>query len=317
MKFKFLAGLALAASLTGTALAQSVGVGTMSQGTMSYSAGSAVAKVLAEQAKMQARVQPNSGESVLIPLLDTGELDFGIANVLESAEAAKGERAFAKRPAKNLQIASVLFPLKTAMFVRANSDIKTMADLKGKRVTFGFMAMGSINTVLEGLLATGGVSPSDIKQVLVPNVVRGADELVAGNADAFFFAVGTAKVTEVDAAVGGLRMLPMGNQPEQVAALKKIFPFGYETLENPRPGLAGVTEPTPTMAYDNLLLTSSNASEATVYKAMKALYENQAELANAFAPFRAFDVKQMYKTDMPLPFHPGALRLYKEVGLVK
>ncbi|MBC7203862.1 MAG: hypothetical protein H5U29_10140 [Pusillimonas sp.] len=56
MKFKFLAGLALAIGLSSTAAAQNVGVGTMSQGTISYSSGSAIAKVIAEQAKMQARV---------------------------------------------------------------------------------------------------------------------------------------------------------------------------------------------------------------------------------------------------------------------
>ena len=317
MKLKFLAGLALAATLTGNALAQNVGVGTMSQGTMSYSSGSAVAKVIAEKAGMQARVQPNSGESVLIPLVDAGELDFGIANVLESGEAFKGERSFEKRPAKNLQIATVLFPLKTALFVRADSDIKTLADLKGKRVTYGFNAMGSIRTVMDGLLATGGLTPDDIRQVLVPNVVRGADELIAGNADAFYFAVGAAKVTEVDASVGGLRMLAMGNEAPQIAAMKNIFPYGYQVVESPRPGLPGVTQPTPTLAYDNILLTSKNASEEVVYKSVKAIYENQPELANAFAPFRAFDVKQMYKSGMPLDFHPGALRFYKEAGLVK
>ncbi|RII83540.1 TAXI family TRAP transporter solute-binding subunit [Neopusillimonas maritima] len=317
MKLKFLAGLALAVGLTSTAAAQNVGVGTMSQGTMSYSSGSAIAKVIAEQTKMQARVQPNSGESVLIPLVDMGELDFGIANILESAEAKHGERAFEGRPAKNLQIASVIFPLKTALFVRADSDINSLADLKGKRVTYGFTAMGSINTVLDGLLATGGLGPDDIRQVLVPNVVRGADELIAGNADAFYFAVGAAKVTEVDASVGGLRMLPMGTSEAQLAAMRKIYPYGYSVNEAPRPGLPGFTEPTPVLAYDNLLLTSPNTPDEVVYKAMKALYENQPELANSFAPFRGFNVKQMYKPDMPLEFHAGSMRLFKEVGLVK
>ncbi|MBC7203222.1 MAG: TAXI family TRAP transporter solute-binding subunit, partial [Pusillimonas sp.] len=281
------------------------------------SSGSAIAKVITEQAKMQARVQPNSGESVLIPLVDAGELDFGIANVLESADAKLGKKAFANRPAKDLQLASVLFPLKTALFVRADSDIKSIADLKGKRVTYGFTAMGSITTVFDSLLATGGLTPDDFQQVLVPNVVRGADELIAGNADAFYFAVGAAKVTEADASVGGLRMLPMGTSESELAAMRKIFPYGYPVTEAPRPNLPGFTEPTPVLAYDNLLLTSPNTPDDVVYKAMKALYENQPELANSFAPFRGFDVQKMYKPDMPLEFHKGSMRLYKEVGLVK
>lgn len=317
MKFKFLAGLVVAAACSATAVAQNVGVGTMSQGTMSYSSGSALAKVLTEKGGMQARVQPNSGESVLIPLLDTGELDFGIANVIESAEAVHGERVFKDRPAKNLRVASVLFPLKTAVFVRADSDIKTVADLKGKRLTYGFTAMGSINTILDALLATGGLTPQDVRQVLVPNVGRGADELAAGNVDGFFFAVGAAKVTEIDASVGGLRMLPINTDEAALEAMRKVFPYGYPFVENPRPGLAGVTEPTAALAYDNLLLTSTNTKDDVVYKAMKTVYENQPELAASFAPFRGFDVKLMYKPDMPGEFHPGALRFYKEAGLVK
>jgi len=317
MKLKFLAGLVLAAGLTSTAMAQSVGVGTMSQGTMSYSSGSSIAKVIAEKAGLQARVQPNSGESVLIPLIDTGELDFGIANVIEADEAINGHRVFKDRPAKNVRIAAVMFPLATAMFVRADSNIKTVADLKGKSITYGFTAMGTINTILDALLATGGLKPTDVKQVMVPNVARGAEEFAAGNVDAFFFAVGAAKVTEVDATVGGLRMLPIGTDEAATKAMKAIFPYGYAAVQKPRPGLAGVTEPTAALAYDNLLLTSTNAKDDVVYKAVKAIYENQPELAASFAPFRAFDVKQMHKTDIPGEFHPGALKFYREVGLAK
>ncbi len=317
MKLKFLAGLALTFSLTGTAMAQNVGVGTMSQGTMSYSSGSAIAKLLTEKAGMQARVQPNSGESVLIPMLATGELDFAIANVIETGEAMHGERVFKNRPAKHLQIAHVMFPLKTALFVRADSDIKTIADLKGKRVTHGFTALSSLTTVLDALLATGGLKPTDIRQVMVPNVARGADELASGNVDAFFFAVGAGKVTEVDASVGGLRMLPMNTDEESLKAMRDIFPYGYPFVEKPLPNLPGFTEPTATLAYDNLLITGKDVPEEVVYKAIKTIYENQPELASSFKPFLGFDVKLMYKDNMPGDFHAGAMRFYREAGLVK
>lgn len=317
MKFKFLAGLTLALGLAGTAMAQNVGVGTMSQGTMSYSSGSAIAKLIAEKTGMQARVQPNSGESVLIPMLGTGELDFAIANVIETGEAIQGERVFKDRPAEHLQIASVMFPLKTALFVREDSDIKTISDLKGKRVTHGFTAMSSLTTVLDALLATDGLKASDIQPVMVPNVARGADELASGNVDAFFFAVGAGKVTEVDASVGGLRMLPMNTDEKSLAAMRDIFPYGYPFVEEPRPGLPGFSEPTATMAYDNLLITGEDVPEEVVYKTVKTIYENQPELANSFAPYRGFDVELMYKDNMPGDFHKGAMRFYREAGLTE
>lgn len=315
MKIK-LTALFLGTLIAGSAVAQSVGVGTMSQGTMSYSTGSAVAKVITEKAKVQARVQPNSGETVLIPLVSSGELDFGIANLMEAGEAVAGHGAFAGRKTPDLRVASVLFPLKTGLFVRKDSPIKSMADLKGKRVTYGFTAMNTVKTVVDGLLAGGGLTAADIKPVLVPNVARGADDFASGNADAFFFAVGAAKVTEVDAQVGGLRMLAVPTDAATLAAVKKVFPYGYPIEVKPRSGLAGVAQPTTTLGYDNLLLTSANEKDDAVYKVVKAIAENKAGLASAFPVFNELDVKQMHKA-LPIEFHPGAMRYFKEAGLVK
>jgi TRAP transporter TAXI family solute receptor len=153
-----------------------VGVGTMSQGTMSYTTGSVIAKVMKEKMSLEARVQPNSGETVLVPLINGGELDFGIANILEAQEAVSGEGTFKGRPQANLRIAAALFPLRTTYFVRADSPIKTIADLKGKRVTVGFSAMGSVDKIAKALLASGGVQDGDYRPVLVPNVVAAADK---------------------------------------------------------------------------------------------------------------------------------------------
>lgn len=317
MRVSSILGMVAGVLLAGSAWAQSVGVGTMSQGTMSYSSGSAIAKLLTEKAGVQARVQPNSGESIMIPLVDMAELDFGIANVQEADEAVQGERAFKGRPVKNLRVATVMFPLRTALFVKADSGIRTVADLKGKRVTYGFTAMGTINTIVDAILASGGLTAKDIRPIMVPNVARGADELAAGNVDAFFFAVGAAKVTEVDVSVGGLLMLPLGTTEADVQAVKKVFPYGYPYIEQPRPGVAGVSEPSAALAYDNLLLTSAAVSDELVYKSVKAIYENRAGLVASFAGFQGFDTKHMYKPGMPTDFHPGALRFFKEVGLVQ
>ena len=86
IRARTLALAVVAATLAGTATdavaAGTVGVGTMSQGTLSFSTGSVIAKTMKEKMGLEARVQPNSGETVLIPLIDSGELDFGIANAL-------------------------------------------------------------------------------------------------------------------------------------------------------------------------------------------------------------------------------------------
>ena len=95
--------------------------------------------------------------------------------------------------------------LRTPFFVRKDSGMYKIADLKGKRVTMGYSAMRNIDLVTRAMLASAGLTEADVKPVLVPNVVRSADDFVAGNSDMFFFAFGAPKVREVDATVGGIR----------------------------------------------------------------------------------------------------------------
>jgi TRAP transporter TAXI family solute receptor len=296
----------LAATLVPSAHAGTVGVGTMAQGTVSFSTGSVLAKVMNEKMGLEARVQPNSGETVLVPLINNGELDFGIANILEAVEAYQGVNDFAGRPQKNLRIAAVLYPLRTALFVRKDSGITKTADLKGKRVTFGFSAMGTINTVMKSLLANSGLTENDIKPVLVPNVVKGAEQFLNGRADAFFFAVGAAKVSEVNASIP-LRALPMEDSPEAVKRFNDIFPDGYLFEVPPLPNFAGVLQPTKVLAYDNLLLTGTHVSDDLAKAVAAGLAQHKDALAAGFPLFRGLDPNRIYLEGTRVPFHPGVV----------
>jgi TRAP transporter TAXI family solute receptor len=316
MKFKQLTAVLLSAGLAASAWAQSVGVGTTPQGSMNYSMGSAVAKVITEKAKVQARVQPTSGDSVLLPLVNGGELTYGITNITEALDAASGAGPYGGRKNPDLRLASILIPVRTGFFVKKDSPIKTLADLKGKRITYGYTAQPAFKPILDALLANGGLTPADIKPTLVPNLIRGAEDFASGNADAFFFSAGAAKVTEVDAGVGGLRLLPVSTAPAAIEAMKRIYPQGYAAELAPRAGLAGVTQPLHTLAMDLALFVGAGEKEDDVYKVVKALAENKADLVSTFAPMNEFDVSQMYKK-APIAFHPGAVRYYKERGLIK
>ena len=90
-----LAAALLAAALAAApATAQQLGIGTMGQGTAGYSMAAAIAKVLSDKAKLNARVQPAGGTSQYVPLIDSGELDFGVVNIIEAKEALTGTGAF-------------------------------------------------------------------------------------------------------------------------------------------------------------------------------------------------------------------------------
>jgi TRAP transporter TAXI family solute receptor len=316
MKFKQISIALLGAGIALSTWAQSVGVGTTPQGSMNYAMGSAVAKVIAEKVKVPARVQPNSGDSVLLPLVNNGELTYGLTNITEALDAMSGAGAYKGRKNADLRLASILIPVKTGFFVKKDSPIKSLADLKGKRVTYGYTAQPAFKPIIDALLANGGLTPADIRPVLVPNLIRGAEDFANGNADAFHFSVGAAKVTEVDAAVGGLRLLPLSTAPAALEAMKKIYPLGYPSELGPRPGLVGISQPVHTFAMDLAMFVGAGEKEDNVYKVVKALAENKADLAATFAPMIEFDVSRMYK-EVPMSFHPGAVRYYKERGLIK
>jgi TRAP transporter TAXI family solute receptor len=294
--------------------AQTMGIGTMPQGSLSYATGAAVAKVMSENLGLSARVQPNSGESVLLPLINSGELDFGVANLMEGTEAYHGTGPFQGRPQKNLRALGVLFPLRVGYFVRKDSGIKSIADLKGKRVTWGYSAMGSIHPVLSALLANGGLTEADIRPVPVPNVVRGADDFGGGKADAFFFGLQAAKVTELDATVGGVMILPLSNDPKRIAEMKKVFPAGYLDEVKPRPGLTGVSGATWTLAYDNMLFAGAHVTVVAAAKVAAGLVENKEALARINPQFNGFDKTRMVKK-LELPYHEGVLQWYRQAGL--
>jgi TRAP transporter TAXI family solute receptor len=295
------------------AFAQQVSIGTSPQGTAGYSMGAALAKLMAEKTPYQARVQPFTGNSIALAGINQGEVDFTVANEVEIVEALKGAGAYQGRKQENVRMAAVLYPFTVAILVKKDSPMQTLADLKGKRMTWGYTAQVTLKTVVGAILANGGLGEGDIQPVLVPNVVRGADDFAGGKADAFFFALGAAKVTETDAAVGGLRALPLSDAPEALARMKKALPEGYVYEVKPRPGLAGVAVPTKTLAYDYVLVAGNHVKEELVFRVLEAMAANKALLAASFGGFNAFNPERMAKR-VEAEYHSGAQKFFIKAG---
>jgi TRAP transporter TAXI family solute receptor len=291
-----------AVTLTATAAwSQAYGIYSMPPGTLSHTTASAIAKVLKEKGSMNMLVQPTTGETTLLPLLARGEGDLGIANIFETEIAVKAY--------PDLRVVGSLHSLRGAFWVRKDSPMKTIADLKGKRVVMGFSAMKTIDPMIKALLATGGLTEGDVKPVLVPNVVRGAEDFASGAADMFFFAFGAAKVREVDATVGGIRALVVPKAG--LAAAQKILPEGYLTPAQPSPFFVGVEQPMDVYTWDNMLLTNAKVKDEVIYKMIEVMEANKSELVTVQPALRDFDAKKLYKT-YNIPYHPGALKYFKD-----
>ena len=136
----------------------------MQPGTVSHTTASAIAKVVKEKAGLNVLVQPTAGETVAIAIVGKGEAEFGLANAPEFASAVGGPNG------SQLRLIGAVHPLHVAFFVRKDSPMKSIADLKGKRVTMGFSAMRVIDGVSRAIFIKG-LAEKDIGQL-----VLGADE---------------------------------------------------------------------------------------------------------------------------------------------
>ncbi len=296
-------GLATLAISTSIASAQRpYGFATLPPGTLNYTTSSAIAKVLKEKINLNILVQPTAGDTAIIPMVNRGEAELGISNVMEVADGYKGAQ-------KDLRIIAAVHAYRTPFFVRKNSNMHTIADLKGKRVALGYSAMRNLDKVGRAQLATAGLTEKDVKVVLVPNVVRSADDFVSGAADMFNFAFGAPKVREVDATVGGIRVLEINEKG--MAAARKIMPYGYLTPVRPGPVFIGVEKPMKVYSFDALIFSSAKVPDDFVYKFLQALDKNKADIVAIQPVLREFTLQFAYK-QYDIPYHPGAVKYYKE-----
>jgi TRAP transporter TAXI family solute receptor len=294
------------------ASAQIYSIGTGKQGFFTYSAGAAIAKVAADGG-LNLRVKPFGGSSAYVPGVNAGEQQFGLANELETHYAVTGTAIYKGKPQPHLRAVAILTPLYSVFFVAKDSPIKTIPDLKGKRVPSGFVSQRVIDVLTRGGLANGNLSYADVHQVPVPNVVGGATEFEQGKADMFLFALGSGKVAEVNAKVP-VRVLPIDHSKEAMARLRKFVPVAYATLLKPGKGRAGLDEQTWAYAYDYLVLVNDKVADDVVYKLTKLLHDHKQELAANFGALSGFDPKRMNKDLGAVKFHPGAIKYYKEMG---
>jgi hypothetical protein len=293
--------------LSAAANAQTYGFATLPPGTLNHTTASAVSKVLKEKGGMNVLVQPSAGDNVIVPLVGRGEVEIGITNIMEAQDGLDGAL-------KDLRIIATAHPLRTPLFVRKDSGMFTNADLKGKRVTMGYSAMRNIDKTVRAMLASAGLTEKDVKPVLVPNVVRSADEFIAGNSDMFSFAFGGPKVREADATVGGIRALEIDEKG--MPAARKIMPWAYLTQIGPGPIFTGVEKPMKVYSFDNVMIASAKVPEAFIQKILEIMEKNKDELVAVQPVLREWTPAFGYK-QYGVPYHPGAEKFFKERNLTK
>ncbi|MCC2676070.1 MAG: alkanesulfonate transporter substrate-binding subunit, partial [Ramlibacter sp.] len=223
--------------------------------------------------------------------------------------------AFEGKPkVTDLRMIANLYPESIHLVVKKGSGIKTVADLKGKRVALDEPGSGTlINARM--VLAAYGVKESDIKpDYIKPN--QAGDKLKDGSLDAFFFVGGApaGAIAELASSGTGIELVPLAGP--QIEALRKSSPyFAVDTIA------ANTYKDVPavqTLAVGAQLVTSAKLDTETVYQITKAMYSDatQKTLAAGHAKGK-FITKENAVQAVGIPFHPGAEKYYKEVGLLK
>lgn len=318
-----LIGALVVTILPGPALAQSlprsVSIGTIPPGTVFYALASGLAKVVSGAAPTQAVVQPYTGTSTFIPLVNAGELDFGVVNAVDMGLAYQGPQRLkvgGKNPfphAPDVRLVMRGAPLLTGLLIRKDSPIKTIYDTKGKRWTGEYPAHLAVWVNLFAFLANAGMTWDDVKVVPVPAVNDGVDALVQGRADVSMHALNSAKVKEADAAVG-VRHLGLDCSPQAEERFKQSVP-GYYTTWVKAGSATGVVEDTCVNIYDIYFLSHKRATEQVVTTVLKAIWDNVDKLPPLHPVFKEWTRERAASPDVTMPYHPAAIQFYKERGL--
>jgi TRAP transporter TAXI family solute receptor len=315
-------GLLLAVSFCAAAaqaqqLPKSIAIGSNPPGSLFYALGSGLAKVISEASPIQAQIQPFAGTSTFVPLFSSGELDLGVVNAVDMGMVYQGQKLKigGRNPFPHVPSSRLIMrgsPLRSSLIVRKDSPIKTISDVKGKRVTGEYPAQLAVWYNVFGALSNGGLTWNDVKVVPVPAVNEGVDALVQGRADATTHAIGSAKVKEADSAVG-IRYIPLDCSKQGEARIKKAIP-GYYLSVVKAGSSTGIVEDTCTYTYDIYLVGHKALPDAVVRNVLQAIWVNVDKLPQFHPGFAEWTKARAVDAEVTLPYHPAAARYFKDVG---
>lgn len=309
--------LAGASAMALPASAQTVGFATLPPGALYNITAQVMSKVVQEKSGLKMRVLPFRGGAAVHAAVNGRRAAFGVTEVASLTTAYEGRDEFKGRAMKNLRVALRLRPLTVGFYVRKDSNIKTLKDIKGKRFPTKWSAFPNAIPLSLGIMATAGIGFKDVNGVPVTNIIRAADDFKSGKLDVAFFAIGAPKMTEVNSAVGGIRFLPLETSPEAIAAMKKVRPDYYVRVMKPSPINAGILEPTPSLSVDTVISVGAHVPDEVVAKFIDAVLSSKAELVKGHPLFRAYVPEEAGKHFAIARHHPGAIAYFKKKGMWK
>ena len=304
----------LAAVITTTVQAQTVSIVTTAAGGFTNSTGAAIGKVLSDAGGVRAVITPQQSSGLTD--INAGIADFGITTIPDVIFAVTGTNDYADDgPQSDLRIVARMTALRGALFVRADSDINALADLKGHRMPCEYAAQVSGNPMLEVIRSIADIQLSDLECVPTQNIPGSAVLLSEGKIDAMYFAVGSGRVKEAAATVGGVRAVPFPADEESLAKAQEIVPEINFMEVAADPALDGFEEASTVLANDLVLFANVNVPNDVVTQVVATIYEGKETLIETFPGLALFEPDQMARSYKDVDYHEGALAFYRKQGL--
>ncbi|RDB43084.1 C4-dicarboxylate ABC transporter substrate-binding protein [Halomonas sp. DQ26W] len=304
---------AVAASLLVTApmsVAQQLSIATGGTGGTYYPYGGGLAELINNHIEGASAVAEVTGASVEnMGLVWRGDSDVALALADTVFQAYSGTGDFEGRQLENIRALASIYPNAVQLVTLADSDVHTLADLEGKRVSVGAPGSGTeLNA--RALLEANGISYDDFTPQRL-NFNETADAIRDGDIDAGFWSVGppTSSILNL-ATTRDIRLV--GFSDEEIENAREAEPTfaAYEL----RAGLyEGMDEAVQTISIPNVLAVSSELDDEMAYQITKVLFERTDELI-AVHPAANDTTIEFSVNSTPIAFHPGALRYYEEAG---
>ena len=226
----------------------------------------------------------------------------------------KGDKlgGFAK-PLANLRVIANIYANTIQIVARKESGVRTLADLKGKKVSVGAPGSGTeINA--RQIFAAAGLTYKDFGRTDYLSFSESADQMKNRAIDVTLMSSGMPNPGIMDIATSQeIVIVPI--PAEVIHKLDKEHPF-FVAATIPKGMYKGQDEAVPTVGVPNFLIAGATMDEKTAYEITKAMFENLPRLVQAHAAAKGIKLENATK-GLPVPLHPGAAKYYREKGLIK
>ena len=284
-----------------------------------YPTGGAIAKMVNAKRKeygIRATVESTGGSVFNVNAIMSGDLEFGVVQSDRQYQAINGEEGseWAGNPQPDLRAVFSIHPESVTLIASVESGVKTIMDLKGKRVNIGNPGSGQLGNSKDALEAVGINYETDLNAEFV-KAAEAPGLLQDGRIDAFFYTVGhpNGAIKEATAGATKVRFVPIEGPGIDELITKKPY-YAKSVVPVDQYPTAVNDADVPTFGVKATFVTSAKVSEDVVYAITKEVFENF-ESFKKLHPAYAVLTKEGMLAGLSAPIHPGAMKYFKEAGL--